>query len=126
MVPPAEGVQYPIFTHVQYYHYEAPPGYNFDTYRSYDAIVDDPTSLSYNVAAKSTALVNYFKSQALHYKSNHLIHTFGSDFLWTDAKIFYKNLDKLIKYVNEHPEYNMQLKYSTPSEYIKAVNEQNH
>lgn len=52
------------------------------------------------------------------------MHTFGSDFEWTNSQIFYKNLDKLIKYVNSHPEYNMELKYSTPSLYLKEINEQ--
>lgn len=49
MIPPAAGVEYPIFTHVQYYHYEAPSGFNFDANRDTDAIVDDVNSKSYNL-----------------------------------------------------------------------------
>ena len=49
MLPPAEGVQYPIFTHIQYYHYEAPPTFNFDILRRSDAIVENLKSESYNL-----------------------------------------------------------------------------
>ncbi|CAK65951.1 unnamed protein product (macronuclear) [Paramecium tetraurelia] len=125
MLPPAEGVQYPIFTHIQYYHYEAPPTFNFDILRRSDAIVDNMKSESYNIKERSEQLVSYFKSQSLHYKSNHLIHTFGSDFCWSNSKVFYQNLDKLIKYINVTPEYNMKLQYSTPEEYIAEINKQN-
>lgn len=30
----------------------------------------------------------------------------------------------MVKYFSEHPELNVELKYSTPSEYIKAINEE--
>lgn len=69
-------------------------------------------------------MVNYFKAQANHYKGNVLLHTFGSDFEWTNSHVWYKNLDKLIKYINSNPQYNMELKYSTPSAYVKEVNQQ--
>ncbi|CAD8067627.1 unnamed protein product [Paramecium sonneborni] len=125
MLPPAEGVQYPMFTHIQYYHYEAPPSFNFDILRSTDAIVDNFRSQSFNLKDKSDQLVQYFKSQSLHYKSDHLIHTFGSDFQWSDSKVFYHNLDKLIRFINNNPEYKMKLQYSTPEEYIDEINKQN-
>jgi lysosomal alpha-mannosidase len=38
--------------------------------------------------------------QALGYASNHIIMTMGSDFQYEDANQWYKNLDKLIRYVN--------------------------
>jgi lysosomal alpha-mannosidase len=34
-------------------------------------------------------------------------------------------MDKLMKYINSHPEYNMKLIYSTPSIYLDAVNSKN-
>lgn len=62
MTPPATGVEYPIFTHVQYYHYEAPSGFNFDANRDTDAIVDDVSSKSYNLKTKANKLVEYFRA----------------------------------------------------------------
>ena len=38
--------------------------------------------------------------QATHYKTNHIVMTMGEDFQYENANTWYKNLDKLIKYVN--------------------------
>jgi lysosomal alpha-mannosidase len=38
--------------------------------------------------------------QATGYATNHIINTMGSDFQYENANEWYKNLDKLIKYVN--------------------------
>jgi len=39
--------------------------------------------------------------QALVYTTNHIMLTMGGDFQYSNARINYKNIDKLIKYVNE-------------------------
>lgn len=38
--------------------------------------------------------------QAYGFATNHIIMTMGSDFQYESANQWYKNLDKLIKYVN--------------------------
>ena len=49
------------------------------------------------------------------------MHTMGSDFEWDTAPIFYKNLDRLLKYINNRKvEYNMEIIYSTPSLYLEV------
>lgn len=35
-----------------------------------------------------------------------------------------KNMDKLMDYINSHPELNAEVLYSTPSVYLQAINEQ--
>ena len=51
------------------------------------------------------------------------MHTFGSDFEWDSSPIFYKNLDKLMIYINNRKEdFNIELLYSTPSDYIEEIN----
>ena len=35
--------------------------------------------------------------------------------------MWYKNVDKLIKFINDRPEYGVKVMYSTPSKYIKAI-----
>lgn len=35
--------------------------------------------------------------------------------------MWYKNYDKLIKYVNSHPELGVKIMYSTPNAYIEAI-----
>ena len=54
---------------------------------------------------------------------NHIMFTFGGDFAFQNAAQHYKSLDKLIKYVNEKTnETGIHMLYSTPSCYLKAMN----
>ena len=39
--------------------------------------------------------------QAKHFKTNNILLTMGSDFHYMNAPMWFKNLDKLIKYVRE-------------------------
>lgn len=40
---------------------------------------------------------------ALHFRSNTLMHTLGEDFQYANARMWFKNFDKLIKYINDRP-----------------------
>jgi alpha-mannosidase/alpha-mannosidase II/lysosomal alpha-mannosidase len=46
------------------------------------------------------------------------MHTIGEDFQFDAAPIYFKNIDKLINYINTRPEYQMEIIYSTPREYL--------
>lgn len=74
------GIDNYIFTHVNYYNYEAPPGYCFDVVCYDTPIMDDPRLELYNVKERADEFVLYFKNMSIHYRSNHLLHTMGSDF----------------------------------------------
>ena len=51
------------------------------------------------------------------------MHTFGTDFNWENANMYYKNLDKLINHVNSNKDqFNMEIFYSTPSLYVEELN----
>ena len=53
--------------------------------------------------------------------------TMGSDFQYENANAWYKNLDKLIKYVNAHVnDSNVNVFYSTTSCYVYALNQVGH
>lgn len=81
---------YPVFTHVNYNHYEAPPGFSFDTINQQsEAIVDNPKSPNFNVDKRAKVLVDYFKTQSESYQGNILMHTLGSDFAWSNAPMYY-------------------------------------
>ena len=47
----------------------------------------------------------------------------GSDFTFSNAKLNFDQMDKIISYVNEYckGKKNITLKYSTPSEYVQAL-----
>jgi lysosomal alpha-mannosidase len=54
------------------------------------------------------------------YRTNHVITLFGQDFSYLNAQKSFKNIDKLIKYVNERYT-DIKVTYSTPYDYIQAV-----
>lgn len=60
-----------------------------------------------------------------HYETNELLHTFGDDFQYTNAEMYYRNLDLLINYINKNSEEkfdNFTIKYSTPGDYLTTLN----
>ncbi len=48
----------------------------------------------------STIIVRLFSFQARSFATNHIIMTMGSDFQYESANQWFKNMDKLMKYVN--------------------------
>jgi len=113
-----------IFTQVNYFHYSPPPGFCFDLLCKSEPIKDDPNLEGYNLVDKSNTLADYFKSMSLHFRTKNLMHTLGEDFHFANAHMWYKNVDKLIKFINERPEYGMKIIYSTPLDYINAIREE--
>jgi len=45
--------------------------------------------------------VQYFKGQARTFRTNNLMHTIGEDFTYSNARMQFKNYDKLIKEINK-------------------------
>ena len=78
----------------------------------------------YNLDKRANELVNYFKSMSNHYQGKNLMHTFGDDFNYANARMWFKNLDKLFDYINKRPELGVKFVYSTPSTYVKAIHEE--
>jgi len=115
-----------LFTGVLQDGYGPPPGgFCFDIFCGDSPIVDDPRLHDVNVKDKVDAFLSSMASQAKHYSTDHLMVTMGSDFQYQAAHNWYKNLDKLIKYVNERQASGskVNLLYSTPSCYTWHVNQ---
>ncbi|CAK9820569.1 Lysosomal alpha-mannosidase [Anthophora plagiata] len=112
-----------LFTVVLYNNYMAPAGFCYDVLCNDEPINDDPESPDYNVANKVEQLVNYANRQASSYKTNNVILTMGEDFTYQQAEMWYTNLDKLIRYTREKKGSEVNIFYSTPSCYLKAVHE---
>lgn len=54
------------------------------------------------------------------------MHTMGEDFNYANAIMWYKNMDKLINYINARKDFfNVEILYSTPSQYLAEINKQN-
>ena len=61
---------------------------------------DDPELSEYNVQNRVNEFVSAAQNQASYYTTDNIMFTMGSDFHYEDALEVYKNLDKLIHYVN--------------------------
>ena len=65
------------------------------------SLQDDPNLFDYNVPDRVNAFVAAANDQAQHYTTNNIMMTFGDDFNYENARQNFKNIDKLIKYVNQ-------------------------
>lgn len=112
-----------LFTGVLYDGYGPPAGFCYDDFCDDDPIMDDVRLKGYNVNQTVANFVKVALEQAKHMRTNHVMWTMGSDFNYVNALTWFKNMDKLIKYVRQlHPE--VHVLYSTPSCYLKALNDQ--
>ena len=85
--------------------YRPPPGFCFDQSCKDPPIQDDPELFGYNVEERVDLFVKEVCQQAKSYKTDHIMLTMGADFQYENALRWYKNLDKLIKYVNKVRKY---------------------
>ena len=90
-----------IFSGVLYNGYNPPKGFCYDQFCVDPPVQDDPNLFDVNVHGIVERFVKTTCEQAMHYKTNNIILTMGSDFMYENANLWYTNLDKLIKYVNE-------------------------
>ena len=89
--------------------------FNFDTTNQVDQVQDDPEMMDYNVDQWVDKFVQNAQTQHEHALTDHIIFACGTDFQYTNADYWYRNLDKLIHYVNLNGTVNAF--YSTPTLY---------
>ncbi|CAD6203815.1 GSCOCG00009812001-RA-CDS [Cotesia congregata] len=65
----------------------------------------------------------YCQVQAKSYNTNNIILTMGEDFNYQNANMWFLNLDKLIRYTNKIYGSTVNVFYSTPSCYLKSLND---
>jgi len=115
------GSESDIFCHVTSGHYSPPDNFNFE--RGDDPIQDDPNLYDMNVEAKCDQFINEMYETAEFYRTNELLVLWGDDFQYSNANLNFKNIDKMIKYINNHyDKYGANVFYSTPSIFLEAVN----
>ncbi|XP_054162243.1 lysosomal alpha-mannosidase-like, partial [Oppia nitens] len=90
-----------------------------------EPIIDDPECEDYNVDDMVNKFVDYMLSYSKYYATNHMMFPMGEDFMYQSANPWFKNMDKLIKYVNERQN-KIKVFYSTPTCYLKSLQETNH
>ena len=90
-----------ILTGILYNGYGPPSTFSFDILTGDPPMQDDPRLFDFNVKERVDLFIKSACEQALSYKSGHIMLTMGSDFNYQNAHTWFKNLDKLIAYVNE-------------------------
>ena len=107
-----------LLLHLLPWSYVAPPEFLFEK----------PGGLNLNsassVAQAANKLVDSFKERATYYPSNTLMWPWGHDFMFVDAHKMFDNMDKLLDYINSHPEYKVRVRYGTPTEYFQALHDE--
>uniref|UniRef100_A0A7S4KWV4 alpha-mannosidase n=1 Tax=Paramoeba aestuarina TaxID=180227 RepID=A0A7S4KWV4_9EUKA len=98
--------------------YQPPEGLCFDQFCSDPPVQDDPRLEDYNVQERVDLFVQRAQENANATLGNQILFKMGSDFQYENANEWYKNLDKLIRYVNEDGR--VQAFYSTPKDYIES------
>ncbi len=107
--------------------YGPPRGFNFELGISDTPIQDDPSLRGYNVPQKVSDFIKRCEDLSAVTRGSDIMFTMGSDFHYSSAASWFKNLDKLIDAVNEHSRKNgnstnrrISVFYSTPLDYVKA------
>ncbi|KAK6928597.1 Glycoside hydrolase family 38, N-terminal domain [Dillenia turbinata] len=98
--------------------YEPPPGFYFEVNDASPVVQDDIDLFDYNVKERVNDFVAAAVAQANITRTNHIMWTMGTDFKYQYAHTWFRNMDKLIHYVNMDGRVNAL--YSTPSIYTDA------
>ncbi|EOA22308.1 hypothetical protein CARUB_v10002909mg [Capsella rubella] len=99
--------------------YEPPPGgFYYEINDDSPVVQDDPDLFDYNVQERVNAFVAAALGQANITRTNHIMFTMGTDFRYQYAHTWFRQMDKLIHYVNLDGRVNAF--YSTPSIYTDA------
>ncbi|KAF7254845.1 hypothetical protein EG68_08829 [Paragonimus skrjabini miyazakii] len=115
-----------LFTSMFYDSYCYPATFCFDDKCGDQPIQDDPELEDYNVEERVAQFLSYINQVKNAFATNHIMVLMGCDFTYENANANFKNMDKLIKYVNKlqkSENSKVNLFYSTPACYTKAVNQ---
>ncbi|EGG20517.1 alpha-mannosidase [Cavenderia fasciculata] len=115
--------KYDIFTSVLRAMYCTPNGFDFE--QGDTPMQTDPNLFDVNAQQRADEFAAIALEYATHYQTNNVLIPFGCDFAYMNAQMYFKNIDKLMDYINSNPQYGLNLIYSTPSIYIDAVNKAN-
>ncbi|KAE9614590.1 hypothetical protein Lal_00012122 [Lupinus albus] len=112
-----------IFANAFPVHYSAPTGFNFEVDSNDPPLQDDPLLFDYNVEQRVQDFIDAATTRENVTRTNHIMFTMGDDFQYQYAETWFKQMDKLIHYVNKDGRVNAL--YSTPSIYTDAKNAAN-
>ncbi|KAL8089339.1 hypothetical protein AgCh_038958 [Apium graveolens] len=109
-----------IFANAFPVHYSPPSSFHFEVDDDTVPVQDDPLLFDYNVKDRVNDFIVDVVAQANVTRTNHVMWTMGDDFQYQYIETWFKQIDKLIHYVNLDGRVNAL--YSTPSLYTDAKN----
>ncbi|KAF9622794.1 hypothetical protein IFM89_034029 [Coptis chinensis] len=112
-----------IFANTFPIHYSPPNKFHFEVFEDSLPIQDSPHLYDYNVEQRVYDFIDAAMTQENVTRTNHIMWTMGDDFQYQYAESWFKQMDKLIHYVNKDGRVNAL--YSTPSIYTDAKNAAN-
>jgi len=116
---PSIGDKNDIFTSILPNVYWPPDNFCFDMY------CNKGNMSPKNRHEKAQALVQLAREQANNYSTKHTVFTFGMDFHYEIAEMWFQNLDLLRDTINEmSDQWGVVAHYSTPSCYAKALSQE--
>ncbi|CAN8264032.1 unnamed protein product [Cochlearia groenlandica] len=90
-----------IFTSVFLVHYGPPTGFHYEVSDDYVPLQDNPDFDGYNVKETVDNFVNASLFYANVTRGNHVMWTMGDDFQYQFAESWFRQMDRLIHYVNK-------------------------
>uniref|UniRef100_A0ACD5U233 Uncharacterized protein n=1 Tax=Avena sativa TaxID=4498 RepID=A0ACD5U233_AVESA len=90
-----------IFTNAFPVHYSPPNGFGFEVLDDISPVQDDLLLFDYNVEQRVNDFVSAAIAQANVTRTNHIMWTMGDDFNYQYAESWFRNMDRLIHYVNK-------------------------
>ncbi|KAK4416850.1 Alpha-mannosidase [Sesamum alatum] len=112
------GSSFQIFANAFPVHYSPPNGFHFEVNDDFNPVQDNPLLFDFNVEVRVNDFITAAMIQANVTRTNHIMWTMGDDFQYQYAESWFKQMDKLIHYVNKDGRINAL--YSTPSIYTDA------
>jgi len=98
--------------------YGPPSGFDWNVGSNDEPVQDDMDLKDYNVKSRVDDFVRAAIWQGDRTRGEHIMFTMGSDFQYENAREWFENLDRIIKYVNEDGR--VQAMYSNPELYLDA------
>ena len=116
----AKPYKYRVFVHVLDTNYTSHAGYDWESIEQPSKIISD-----LNVMEKSGLFMDMIRQKSEYYTTNNVFIPFGGDFRFQNAKLQFENMEKIMQYVNDHPERfdNATLRFSTVNEYMNHIDQ---
>lgn len=88
----------------------------------------EKSAVDYNAPDQAIGFINYIQKMSNEYREKNLYVLMGCDYTYENAGQNYKKMETVMKYIkdNYQKEANMNIFFSTPSEYITAIKAEKH